>query len=768
MSRFFVALGRFDVRYRWFILASWILLTIVVSHTLPTLASVSKDTQSGFLPSSAPSVQAQALAGPFQNTAFAGMTLVASRDGGPLTAADVAAITSLESSISRMNHVKVVRDLGTSADGHAQQAQIQADVPQFGTGDGPALVDAIRDDFTRVAAPAGLSFHLTGQLATIVDEQSANKSSQNAIQAFSLLFIIVLLFVGFRALLAPIVTLMVPALVLSLAGYAIAAATHIGVQASSITQFMLVVLVLGAGTDYGLFLVFRTREEMRRGLTPKEAVARSVATVGESITFSALIVIVALLSLLIAQFGFYQSLGPGLAIGIAIMLLAGLTLLPALLAIFGRALFWPTSTKHNPDAKAGIWGRAAGLLIQKPLLTAAVGLVAFVALALGQLGTTTAGFADQSSGPAGADSTQGTAVVAAHYATSSVFPNEILFHFATPVWSSPKPVQVLTDRLRSSSTFTAVFGPLNPNNIPVSTAQITAAYTSLGPPQNLPPQQASAPPAARTLPPAAYNAYRSLAQYVSSDGHTVQFVATLRNGSSSDPAAIAAMPQLRDEVSADARAAGADDSGVFGLLPFAYDVSHISQSDLGRIIPTVAVLIALLLGIVLRSAVGPLYLVPSVLLSYLASLGLVALVFVHLGGQSGTNFVLPFLMYVFLMALGSDYNVLVMTRIREEAQHRPLRAAVRHAIGATGTTVTTAGVILGGTFAVLAVAGGASGGSGAAQIQQIGYGVAAGVILDTFVVRTVVVPSIVVLLGRWNWWPSRLSRPSPVEEEAAA
>jgi RND superfamily putative drug exporter len=228
------------------------------------------------------------------------------------------------------------------------------------------------------------------------------------------------------------------------------------------------------------------------------------------------------------------------------------------------------------------------------------------------------------------------------------------------------------------------------------------------------------------------------------------------------------MPALRDEVAGIARSAHADQNGVFGLLPFAYDVSDISHTDLSHIIPTVAVLIAILLGIVLRSAAAPLYLVPSVLLSYFASLGLVAIIFVHLGGQSGTNFVLPFLMYVFLMALGSDYNVLVMTRIREEFHRRPLREAVRYAIGATGTTITTAGVILGGTFAVLAVAGGASGGSSGGQIQQIGYGVAAGIILDTFVVRTVVVPAIVVLLGRWNWWPSRLGREERNAEDRAA
>ncbi len=364
--------------------------------------------------------------------------------------------------------------------------------------------------------------------------------------------------------------------------------------------------------------------------------------------------------------------------------------MPALLAIFGRAVFWPTSTKHNPDAKAGWWGRAAGFLIQKPWVTASVGLLAFAGLALGALGTTTAGFADHAAGPSGYDSTEGTAVIAAHFPTPSVFPNQLLFHFASPVWTNPQPLQIVNDKLKASSAFKAIYGPLNPNTIPITTAQLSQGYTAVGAPQNLPPQQDKAVPAARSLPPLAYNAYRSLAEYISPDGRTVQFTAILPNGNSNDPAAIAAMPALRNTVSNIAQSAGADQSGVFGMLPFAYDVSQISQSDLGHLIPTVVILIMLLLGIVLRSIAAPIYLVPSVLLSYLAALGLVAIVFVHLGGQSGTNFVLPFLMYIFLMALGSDYNVLVMTRIREEVQHRPLRDAVRYTIGATGTTVTTA------------------------------------------------------------------------------
>jgi len=212
--------------------------------------------------------------------------------------------------------------------------------------------------------------------------------------------------------------------------------------------------------------------------------------------------------------------------------------------------------------------------------------------------------------------------------------------------------------------------------------------------------------------------------------------------------------------------AGAAQDGVLSQNAAAYDILQVSHCDLQRIIPIVAALIALLLALVLRSLVAPLYLIPSVVLSYLAALGLTALVFVHLGGQDGINFVLPFIMFVFLMALGSDYNVLVMTRIREETHHLPTRRAVPVAVAATGTTVTTAGVILGGTFAVLALAGGAS--QGGSQIQQIGYGVAFGVIIDTFIVRTILVPGVVVLLGRRNWWPARLWRSADEPRSEAA
>jgi RND superfamily putative drug exporter len=205
-----------------------------------------------------------------------------------------------------------------------------------------------------------------------------------------------------------------------------------------------------------------------------------------------------------------------------------------------------------------------------------------------------------------------------------------------------------------------------------------------------------------------------------------------------------------------AKTLGATEYGVGGEAPAFYDISSISDSDLARVVPVAILVIGLLLCLVIRSLIAPLYLIASVALSFFAALGLSVILFIKIGGDSGLTFILPFLMFVFLLALGEDYNILVMSRIREEAHHLPLREAVSRAVGATGTTVTSAGLVLAGTFAVFALVGGR--GSGGDQIRDIGVGLALGVLMDTFIVRTVLVPCTVILLGRWNWWPSALSR----------
>jgi putative drug exporter of the RND superfamily len=753
MRQFFIALGHVTVRLRYLIVLAWIIVPILAVKTLPALGDVAKDTTSGFLPASAPSMQAAALAAPFQNSALASATLVAARDGG-LTAEDNAALDRLEAEMRKVDHVKIVLDTGISADGAARQALVEADVIAFSGGaQAQGVVNDIRALFDQVGAPAGLQIHLTGELASLVDTQAASGQSQDDTQRLSFLFIIVLLLLAFRAALAPLVTLIPAALVLVLAGPVIAWATRFGVQVSSITQLLLVVLILGAGTDYGVFLVFRFREELRNGLSSHEAVQRSVARVGESITFSAFTVMAALVTLVLAEFAFYQSLGPALAIGIALMLLAGLTLLPALLAILGRAIFWPTRPTPATDPKPGLWERVSRLTTNRPGLTLIAGLILFGVLSVFAFTTPTAGFGAATSSPEGSDSAKGTAIVETHFPSSATGRSSVLMVFPTSVWDDPSVLQTATDELAKLPEFSGMVGPLNPNGVPLTPDQLSQLHAKLGPAQALPPV-----PVTTDVPNQLYNAYRATGQLISEDGKTVQFSVEFANGDSSDPAALAAVPGARANVTTAATAAGAVDSGLFGQIAFAYDVSHISSQDLNRIIPIVAILIAILLALVLRSLVAPLYLVASIVLSYFAALGITALIFVKLGGQDGLNFILPFLMFVFLMALGSDYNILVMSRIREEAHALPLREAVVRAIGRTGSTVTTAGVILAGTFAVLAIAGGSAGGG---QIQQIGYGVAAGILMDTFLVRSLLVPSMVVLLGRWNWWPSKLEVDAP-------
>jgi RND superfamily putative drug exporter len=318
------------------------------------------------------------------------------------------------------------------------------------------------------------------------------------------------------------------------------------------------------------------------------------------------------------------------------------------------------------------------------------------------------------------------------------------------IWGDPSVLRVAQSYLTATHQFTKVVGALAASGL--TPAEVTRLHAQLGPPALLPPTE----PGSVSLAPGLYNAYRELAEYISPDGRTIQFSTLLLHNNDNSARALAAIPTARRAVAQVAIRIGARDNGIFGLLPFAYDVENLSNTDLIHIIPLVTVLIALLLALVLRSLVAPIYLVVSVVLSYLATLGLVSLIFVHILGQSGINFLLPFLLFVFLMALGSDYNILMMTRIREEVQRLPLRQAIQRAVGMTGATISTAGLVLGGTFAVLGLAGGGS--SGGSEIQQIGFGVAAGVFMDTFIIRTLLVPSAAVVLGRWNWWPSKLSR----------
>ena len=745
----FGGIGSFAVKFRWLVILAWVVAAVGVPRALPSLSSVTQGNNANFLPASAPSEHALQLAAPLGASTLTPVPVVAASAQGPLTPADQAWLSRLEHDLGQVPTVAKVRDLGHSPDGQAAQLQVLSTVSGGGSGSGlTTLVNDMRATISRDGPPPGLSVHLAGAVAINVDQQSKSGSTDSEIQFLSLAFIMVLLLLVFRALLAPLVTLIPALFAVLISGPLVAEAAHHGLKVSPLAQILLIVLVLGAGTDYGLFLVFRVRENLRGGLDKKQAVIAAVERVGESITFSAATVVAALLSLLFATFEFYSNLGIPLAIGIAVMLLAGLTLLPALLSVFGRAVFWPSKTQAG-TGKAGVWGRVAVRIVSRPAATLITGLVVFGGLAIAVTAYTPSGFGGNTNAPAGTDSAAGSAILSTHFPNTSANPTNIIYRLRQSAWTDPQVLATAQRQLTVSGLFTGITGPLNPNGGQLTAAQLTSLHDKLGPPQLLPP----APPAGAAVSPVAYQLYRAEGLYVSPDGRTVQFETGLRAGDASTTAAMNAIPAVRATAAAVMHDIGAADYGVGGQAPAIYDISSISNSDLATVIPIAIVVIGFLLALVMRSLVAPLYLIFSVGLSYLAALGLSVLLFVEIAGDGGLVFFLPFLMFIFLLALGEDYNILVMSRIREEAQLLPLREAVSRALVATGTTVTSAGLVLGGTFSVFAIVGAQQGSS---QFRDVGAGLALGVLMDTFLVRTLLVPSTVILLGRWNWWPSRL------------
>ena len=753
----FAAIGRFSVKFRWLVVLVWIIGTVAAVHNFPSLSSVTQSNNTSFLPASAPSQKAINLANNLSKTssATALSVVVATNDGSALTAADEQYVSTLESTLGKVSDAQGVRTGGISGDGQAEEFDVLLN--SSANTDPTMPVNNVQTAISKSSVPSTLQVHLTGPLADAADNSTKSGNQNSQVQLGAAIFIILLLLLIFRAPLAPIVTLIPPLFVVTLAGPVIGEAAKHGLKVSSLAQLLLTVLVIGAGTDYGLFLIFRVREEIQHGMVPREAIVKALSRVGETITFSAATVIAALLSLLFATFQLYSALGGPLAIGIGLMLLAGLTLLPALLAIFGRAVFWP-SKRTKEATKAGFWGRVSSSVIQRPATVLTIGVAVFICLALFVTQYKSAGFGGTTSAPSGTDAAKGDALVTKHFPSNSSDPTSVLFVLPQSVWQDPAPLASIQSQLVASSEFNHVTGPLNPNGVVLTTQDISTMYEDYGVPVGLSsasgltklvaahPEVAASPVLLRE-----FEAYQILGNLVSKDGHTVAYSVGLTSGNAASTNAMSATPAIRARVQQIANDVHATNDGVAGESTALYDISNISNSDLKRVVPIAIIVIGILLAVLLRSLVAPLYLIVSVALSYFASLGVSVIIFMKFDHDPGLTFILPFLMFVFLLALGEDYNILVMTRIREEAHGLTLRKAVSKALTTTGTTVTSAGLVLAGTFAVFTVVGG----NGNSEVQEIGLGLALGILMDTFLVRTLLVPSVVVLLGRWNWWPSK-------------
>ncbi len=445
-------LARFAIRFRYVIIGVWIIAGALCIALFPSLSSAVNTDNSSFLPASSPSIHALDLAAPFQPTNDTTGTLVV-LGKGKLSSSDQQDITSLQKKIAKDGHVVSVSDQGLSKDGQVSKAQVVFNVPTSST-DASPTVAAVRSTMSSFKLPAGLSSYLTGQLPSAVDNQNSQAHAQKLTADLSILVILIMLIIVFRAVAAPLVTLLPAIWVLEMSGSIIAEASKAGLQVSTITETMLTVLLLGAGTDYGLFFIMRVREEMAGGAPPHTAIERAGRYVGESITFSAGTVIVALLTLLLATFGLYSGLGPALALGVFLMLLAALTLLPALLAVLGRATFWPRPPR--PATQEGVYARLADKVIAHPVVTLVCGVVFLGVLGLFSLGYASSGFGGQTTGPAGSQSASGTNVINNHYPPAVANPTQVLMVWKSSVWKNLTPAsdaEANTDSRNGSTKF---------------------------------------------------------------------------------------------------------------------------------------------------------------------------------------------------------------------------------------------------------------------------------------------------------------------------
>ncbi|HET8681497.1 MAG TPA: MMPL family transporter, partial [Micromonosporaceae bacterium] len=497
--------------------------------------------------------------------------------------------------------------------------------------------------------------------------------------------------------------------VLGVAGFALGLANgvvYLLAKAEVITlsgqsQGILDVLVLGAATDYALLLVSRYREELRRQESRHDAIRVAWRAVVAPILASAGTVILGLLCLLVSDLSANRGLGPVGAVGIACSLLAMLTLLPAFLALLGRAAFWPFRPAYGsaPAEERGVWARIAGLVGRRPRVVWAVTALALLALAGGITRLEADGIPQTEAFTTTKDSKTGQDLVGRHFPAGT---------------GSPANVIVRQDKLGEVAS--AAQG--------VPGVAAVAPYSGLVLP--------GSPPAGPKV----------------VDG-LVRVDVTLADAADS-PAAFETVRRLRTALHA---VPGAE-AQVGGFTAINVDVQDTSRRDRTVIIPLVLAVVFVILVLLLRSLVAPLLLVSTVVLSFVATLGVSGVVFRDVFGFAGADSGFPLFAFVFLVALGVDYNIFLMTRVREETARRGHRAGTLTGLSVTGGVITSAGVVLAATFAALAVLP-------LVFLAEIAFAVAFGVLLDTLIVRSLLVPALTVDIGRSVWWPGRLRRADP-------
>ncbi|MDL4772295.1 MULTISPECIES: MMPL family transporter [Thermomonosporaceae] len=707
----FARLGRGVVRHPWWTILAWIVVAAGLIAFAPELKSSSD--QEDFLPSKYESIQAGKLAATAfpsadQKTSPA-MIVVKRKDGGKLTPADQKKVAGVAAALQAKKIPGVTKVAATPAAKDGSIQLIAAPLPNDYT-DTKAMdtakdaIKKLRTESTAQLRGSPLTFGVTGDMASTVDNEKSDQQTMALIGIATIALIIVLLGIIFRSPLASILPIIV-VLAVSMVSNAVTAmvGNAFGLNFDKGFDMIVMIVLYGIGTDYILFLLFRYRERLRLGEDKKTAMINSVERVGEAIASAAGAVIVAFLVLLLASFKAFGGLGPQLAIAVGVMLVTSLTLVPAVVSLLGQVVFWP-SKAWKKEPKPGLWVKLGNAVGRRPLVAAVSSGLVLIALATATLGFK-ADYDFSASAP------QNTESAKAMNDLKNSFPAGTL---------TPTEVYVKADR-------------------PLTAAEL-APYG----------QRLTKAPGVGDVQPPLFSQDKTVAKYN---------VVLKDNPNSSTSISLVKGP-LRDFVHQGAPAGAKVLVG--GQTAVFADINTINNRDLSVILPVAVLLIGVILALLLRAVVAPIYLVGAVLLGFAATLGATVTVFQGIEGKPGLMFQLPIILYLFVLAIGTDYNILMIARLREEARegHDPRRGTalgIQHA----GPTVAAAGVILAGTFGVLMI-------SPQSMLAQIGFGVAIGILLSAFVMSAFFVPAITALLGHKAWWPGHGDAPKaqPPKPEA--
>jgi putative drug exporter of the RND superfamily len=677
---------------KWVFVGLWAVLLAVLAPLAGDLGKVQDNNIESWLPGDAESTRVLAVAERFRSNDEVPAIVVYEKPGG-LTQADLAAIAEQARQFGGVEGVdrEVVGPIPSTERPAPEAAQVF--VPVDVGSDGWEKLPGVVDDVRAIIGDGvdGVSAHVTGPGGTAADQAEAFAGIDSTLLYAAGIVVIVMLLLTYRSpslWILPVIS--AGAALMAAQGVIYLLAKHAGLTVNGQSAGILTVLVFGAGTDYALLLVARYREELRRHDDRHEAMAFALHRAGPAIWASAATVIIGMLVLVFADLNSTAGLGPVAAIGVGVGLLAMITLLPALLVIFGRWMFWPVRPSFgSADATdTGVWARIGGVIGRRPRVTWAVTCLVLGALALGTFSLKADGLTNAASFTTTPDSVVGEQVLAKHFPAGT-----------------GQPVEVVA-KADQADEVRAVFADV-PGISSVNEPAIRDGY-----------------------------AYLQGTMTAAPDG----------------PAAMDTVDRVRAAIH---EVPGAD-ALAGGQSAILHDTAQANERDRSLIIPLVLVVVFLILGGLLRSLLAPVLLIGTVVLSFFAAMGISAFFFNNVFGFDGADASFPLFVFVFLVALGIDYNIFLMTRVHEEAKQWGTRKGALIGLKATGGVITSAGLVLAGTFAVL-------GTLPLTFTAELGFAVAVGVLIDTIIVRAVLVTALTLDVGRWMWWPSKLTHKRDVE-----